>query len=177
MHDDVDATRRAPAARADDNGAMATTETRLTRAAIALSVLLVLVLGALATYSVLGNDGGGAGTTVDPVPDDDPAYPGPHLEVDDRELPLQVGCVPSAEAESGYAILMVNLAGLTVDYVVSVALVDEEGGSVWSTAVLPALAPDEERQVEVPDREVSGRVVDCTITAVQTDRRLLLANS
>jgi hypothetical protein len=154
---------------------MASTETRLTRAAIALSVLLVMLLGGLAAYSVLGQD-----DDPEPVnlvaPDDVRAYPGPQLVIEDRGRPLTIGCVASDD-DDGYTLLLTNRAGTAVDYTVSVSLEVDDERSVAATTEILGLQPDEQREVAVePDRS-DASVVGCSITAIQSDRRILLANA
>lgn len=171
---------------------MTTTESRLTRAAIIMAVVLVAVLGVLATYSVLRDDGGdtdaddsadaGADGTDDSGAGDPAAtgpgraYLGPHLDIGDRDRPYRVGCVRSAGTDDGYVVRIANLGPSTIDYRVSVDLV-ADGTTVGVTVDVPQLDTDEERDVPIPTEQMDGQAEDCTVAVVQTDRWLLLANA
>jgi len=158
-------------------GPVASTEVYLTRAAVALSIILVLLLTGLALLSVFGGDEG-QGEPVDLVPDDRPtAYPGQQYVFDDAEEALTIGCVPTVGNTDVYVVSITNQSERVVDYVVVAELVAKVGNPVEAMAEITRLQPAEAREVVlVPDRAIDG-IEDCTITAIQGDRRVLLVNS
>ena len=166
---------QAPRAPPDDNEPMASTEARLTWAAIALSVLLVLVLSGLAVYSVIGRD---TEEPADVVLDDEEGQPGPpdRVTLQDRDVPLAIACEEAGTGD-GYAVRVANLAGAPVDLVVSVELAVDGGRSISATSDVGPLDPGEERAVAVAPVPADAEVTGCSVSAVQSDRRLLLANS
>lgn len=175
-------------------GSMSSTESKLMWVAIVLSLVLVLALGTLAVYSVLGRDGNGdsdgetaeqtttadgtdagpdrRGVGGDPI---DPAPPG--LTVGELDPPLSVRCDRATNADQGYAVVVANRGDATVDYVVAIELTVDGARPLVTSTEVPALAPGERREVIVNAAGPGGRQIsDCTIAAVQSDRRVLLAN-
>lgn len=168
---------------------MSSTETRLIRAAIALSVLLVAALAVLAVYSVVGPDGGdetadragdeldGDGSDDGQISDGGPrAFPGANVDIDDAQLPLTIGCGTTPSAGPEYTILITNRADTVVDYLVSVRLTFDDG-TVLTPIEIRDLQPDDPREVVIDPQGPSGSITDCAIAAIQTDRRILQANA
>ncbi len=167
---------------------MSSTESKLMWVAIALSLLLVLALGTLAVYSVIGRDDDDT-ATADGDPSDPvnvqgettqgttaPASPG----TGGREIdpPLSVRCDRATDASQGYAVIIANRGQSTIDYVVSIELTVAGSRPLVASTDVPALAPGERREVIVNAAGPGGRrISDCAIAAVQSDRRVLLANS
>ena len=174
------ARRVATAVTVRSNDVVASTEAYLTRAALALSVILVLLLGALAAFSVFGGDApvqsdiaDVAGETVEAPT----AYPGTQYNFDDAVQPLTIGCVPTVGNTDVYVVSITNGSDQAIDYLVTARLTPEDGPPVDAMAEISDLQPDEAREVVlVPDRSVDD-VDGCTITAVESDRRVLLINS
>ncbi len=179
---------------------MSSTESKLMWAAIILSLVLVMALGTLAVLSVLGQDdrddnGDAAANTTstetdndsdsdaDPdSSDNDPADAGdpasPQLAVGEFDPPVTVRCQRSTDLDQGYAVIITNQADATIDYVVSIELTVDGGRPLVASTEVPALAAGEQREVIVNAAGPGGRrISDCTIAAVQSDRRVLLANS
>lgn len=162
---------------------MSSTESKLMWVAIALSLLLVLALGTLAVYSVLGQDGDAADDAQadgDGDNDSDGGLPpaSPDLIANPVDPPINVRCDRAQNTNQGYAVVIANRGGTTVDYVVSIELTLEGGRPLVTSTEIPALAPGERREVVISAAGPGGRQIsDCTIAAVQSDRRVLLANS
>lgn len=174
-------------------GPMSSTESKLMWVAITLSLLLVLALGTLAVYSVIGQDddesadgstngqateAGDDGANGGPDPGDELLPASPTLTADQIDPPLSVRCDRAQNTTQGYAVVVANRGELTVDYVVSIELTVDGGQPLVTSTEISALAPGERREVVVNAAGPGGRqVADCTIVAVQSDRRVLLANS
>ncbi|MEL6982256.1 MAG: hypothetical protein AAFO29_07515 [Actinomycetota bacterium] len=167
---------------------MSSTESKLMWVAIVLSLILVLTLGTLAVYSVIGQDDDesaegddedttngddGGADSGDEVP---PASP--DLIAAQIDPPLSVRCDRAPNTNQGYAVIIANLGENTVDYVVSIELTVDGAGPLVASTDVPALAPGERREVIVNTAGPGGRAIsDCSIAAVQSNRRVLLANS
>lgn len=173
---------------------MSSTESKLMWIAIVLSLVLVMALGTLAVLSVLGQDDGDDTddaaidtTSIDTADDstdrDDqttdsggPASPG--LAIGETDPPVSVRCDRATNAERGYAVVITNQGDTTVDYVVSIELTVDGARPLVASTEIPALGAGERREVIVNAAGPGGRSIsDCTIAAVQSDRRVLLANS
>lgn len=165
---------------------MSSTESKLMWVAIALSLLLVLALGTLAVYSVVGQDGADSDAAdeaeADGVGDNgsDGGLPpaSPDLIANPVDPAINVRCDRAQNTSQGYAVVITNRGETTVDYVVSIELTLDGGRPLVTSTEIPALAPGERREVVVSAAGPGGRQIsDCTIAAVQSDRRVLLANS
>jgi len=176
---------------------MSSTESKLMWVAIVLSLVLVMALGTLAVLSVLGQDDGDdndataqttsadtTGTDDDSTPADTstnggvdgPAAPG--LSIGEIDPPVSVRCERAASADQGYAVVITNQGDTATDYVVSIELTVDGARPLVASTEIPALAAGERREVIVNAAGPGGRrIADCTIAAVQSDRRVLLANS
>jgi hypothetical protein len=164
-----------------NNGAVASNEVYLTRAAVALSIILVLLLGGLAMFSVFG--GAGVEPVDIAVPDDEEdqppptAYRGERYTFDDRSQALTIGCVPTVGNTDVYVVSITNQADIAFDYLVVARLTPESGAPVEASVDIPDLQPTEAREVVlVPDSPIDD-IDECTITAIEGDRRVLLINS
>lgn len=162
------------------NGVVASTEAYLTRAAVALSVILVLLLGGLALFSVFGAEEGNGdevGDDPDTTVGGPTAYPGQQYNFDDASQPLTIGCVPTIGNTDVYVVSITNRSERAIDYLVKARLTPESGSPVDALAEVTNLQPSEAREVVlVPDRPID-EVDACTITAIESERRVLLANS
>ncbi len=164
---------------------MSSAETRLVRIAILLSVVLVAALAVLAVYSVIGQDSANEGEVADPAPNGSTseaggelgrAYPGPAVDIDDSRFPLTIGCVPATDPDSDFSVLITNRAATTVDYVVSLRLTVDERTVLTSTEIRD-LRPDEAREVIVGPGGSTGPVSECSVAAIQADRRVILSET
>ncbi|MEM9565106.1 MAG: hypothetical protein AAGA93_20955 [Actinomycetota bacterium] len=162
---------------------MSSAETRLVRIAIILSVVLVAALAVLAVYSVIGQDGDDE--VADPDQDDSTseasgelgrAYPGPAVDIDDSRYPLTIGCVPATDPGSDFSVLITNRAETTVDYVVSLRLTVDDRTVLTSTEIRD-LRPDEAREVIVGPGGSAAPVSECSVAAIQADRRIILGET
>lgn len=156
------------------------TEAQLTKAAIILSIVLILALAGLAIYSVVSQTEGERELALPDIeaPDERHLDPAIQLVIDDHHRPLVVGCVATAQPDFDYAVSIVNDAGTTVDYLVTVALSAAGQPPISRTADVRALGPGEKRLVGVPaNHPATGGLSDCTIAAVQSYGRVIYANS
>lgn len=138
-----------------------------------------MVLSAVAIFSLVDNTTADDGETADenPAPPGR-AFPGVRIQVDDQSFPLSVGCLPAASTDSDddevFSIVLKNLGATDVDYVVAATLTSQDGQAQKVVVDVPRLQPGQEvEQFVVPGREL-GDVESCAVTAVQTDRRVLL---
>ena len=153
----------------------------LKRAVLGLSVALVLMLTGVALSRLLssGETVTSPGTTTPNDNPDAPAtatgvYPGARLTFDDSEAPLTIGCLQDRTANGAFLIVIENLATTVTDYTVSAALHADGGTTVDATARVGQLQPGEQREVVlIPEQEIADPA-DCTIMAVESDRRVLL---
>lgn len=154
-----------------------------------------MLLTILAVFSIFGDGdqtpagestiGGQAETepvgTADGQTGDDPSgpdrpYPGSRLQIDDEVSPLSIGCFRDRTVDDLYLIVVHNQGQVSVDYLVRAELTDDDGRTVSGLATVEGLQPDEEREVVlVPDDTVDG-LSQCSIRAIQSDRRVLLAS-
>ncbi len=165
----------------------------LKRLVLGLSVAVVALLAGMALYSLLSDpDEPDELEVAEPI-DDDPAapgraYPGQRFEIGDLEFPLTVGCVSDRESEPGrqvsaeeqaddvYLVVIHNRGLSATDYVVSAELTANDGSSVTALAKIDQLRADEEREVVLlPDQDIAD-ISSCSITGVQSDRRVLLSS-
>lgn len=151
----------------------------LRRGLVIASIVIVVVLSGVAIFSLVDN----TGTQDAEAEDGNPAppgraFPGVRVQVDDESFPLSVGCLPASGTESDedevFSIVLTNLGASDVDYVVAAMLTSQDGETQEVVVDVPRLQPGQEvEQFVVPGREL-GAVESCAITAVQTDRRVLL---
>lgn len=157
---------------------MPSTETTAIRAGVALSALVVLIIAGLALAALLGN--GDESTEPEP-PSQDEADDGvaDHriLAVDDTNIPLTADCRAATESPIGYAVVVVNRGRAAVDYLVSIRLEQEDGPAHDQLIEIEALAAGRSRTVNLEPIDQIGEVAACTIVAVESERRVLLANS
>ncbi len=151
----------------------------LRRGLVIASIIIVVVLSAVAIFSLVDNTTteDAEADTGNPAPPGR-AFPGIRVQVDDQSFPLSVGCLPAAGTDSGedevFSIVLKNLGTIDVDYVVAAMLTDQDGGTQEVVVDVPRLQPGQEvEQFVVPGRDL-GEIDSCAITAVQTDRRVLL---
>ena len=70
---------------------------------------------------------------------------------------------------------MTTESSSTTDYLITADLVDD-GGSVSARTEALALRPGEEREIVLRPEDDIDRPTECIITAIQGDRRVLLAD-
>ncbi len=165
---------------------MSSTESKLIWVAVVMSLLLVLALGAIATYSVLGLGGLGGGQDGSASSSDDGGTGGDGGDgggtatpvVGQVEPPVAVACGRVGSIDPAYAVTIANDRGVTIDYLVAVELTVAGATPLVATADVPALAPGERRTVVV-DGAATGEqeITGCSIAAIQSDRRVVLATS
>lgn len=150
----------------------------LKRSVLGLSVALVVLLGVVALYSLLGDE---EATPVTDRVSDEPespqrAYPGELLAIDDLESPLTIGCLEAVTGDDVFVISITNRGLMTVDYLVQARLTADDGPPVEALADVAGLLPGEVREVVLlPEDPIPG-ATDCEITVIQSERRTLLAD-
>lgn len=148
---------------------------------VVASIIIVVVLSAVAIFSALGNATGDDGEAIDETPAPaGRAFPGSRVQVGDATLPLSVGCMASVDGEPGrtdvFMVVLENLGADALTYVVAARLTDEDGRSEQLVIDVPRLQPGQEfEQFLVPGQDLA-RIEDCAVTAVQTDNQVLLFN-
>lgn len=150
-------------------------DSKLLWVAIALSLLLVGALGTLAAYSVLNPGDLDQDTTTEVATgnvstDGDQPRASPPMAI--------VDCGPSDDPSAGYTVVVTNPGTATVDYQVTIELAMGTSRPVVASTEIPALDPGERQAVTVNAAGSAGsRITGCSVAAIQSDRRVLLANS
>lgn len=163
-----------------DTEGVATNAQWLNRSIAGLLLLLVTVAGVLTYRSVVNaNQEDEATAGLSDVVEFDPdgperAYSGQQLTFDDVDFPLTLSCLPSVGSTEVYVVIITNDGRIEADWVVAADLITDNGPTVEATTEVNNLLPDETREsILVPDEE-PGAIDDCTITAIQGERRVLL---
>lgn len=149
------------------------------RGLVIASVVIVLVLSVVAIFSALDN----ATTDQSDATDQTPApagraFPGERTRIDDASSPLSVGCLPASDGEPGpsqvYMVVVENLGSVESSYRVAANLTDQSGRSERLVIDIANLAAGQEaEEFLIPGQELDV-LAGCTITAVETSRRVIL---
>lgn len=153
----------------------------LSKLALALSVLIVVLLAVVAGVTVLnpsddsdqdqgtGNVSGGAL--------DSSVAPGPssgRIELGAADQPLAVACQLPVVGQTPLLVVFENRTGSTDDFLAQVLVVYNDGTRIEAVASADAVRPGEQRSV-VPDPWFeSATVVDCRLQVIQQGQRVVL---
>lgn len=166
-----------------NNARVGSADMYLKRIVLGLSVVVVLLLAGLAISSIFNRtETQEPAAEVQPeVIDDDPnspdiVFPGNRIEVGDLEFPLSISCVTGTGGGDVHLIVIENQGALNANYLVTAELVDNDGSSVDAMARVDELRAGERREVVLLADSLPNAASACTITGVQSDRRVLLNN-
>ena len=140
---------------------------------LAVLTAMMLLLVALALVSLARMGGGGADDTIGTVP---PAPSEPLTSVPLGPTGTE-GSVLCFRPEGGDPSFLVQLTSPGPDvepYVIAVALVGPDGSRDGRTVTLPQAEPGVETRGLVADSADTERFVECTVTAIQSDKRVIL---
>lgn len=164
-----------------DNAEVGSADIYLKRLVLGLSMAVVALLAGIAVYSLFSQPEDPEPVAEAEIIDDDPSSParsnpGGPLQVGDLEFPLSIGCAVDSSNDGVYLVTIHNQGQIQTDYLVSALLTSGDGSSVEALARVDALRAGEVREVVLLAEGQPQDVQTCAITAVQSDRRVLLSN-
>lgn len=161
-----------------DTGAVASRGPWFNRAIAAVLLVLVTVVGVMAIQSIMASED--AQPSIIDLDDEqvngpERPYPGSKVQITDAVYPLTIGCLQAVGNDDVFVVSITNDGEIASDYLVVAELFAGDGTAVEAMATINDLRAGESREtVLVPDDQLD-EIADCTIKAVQSDRRVLLS--